>query len=61
MNEQVRVIALRPSATDAEIAAVTAAVAALWPIPKPSRRTSRDSAWRFSGRHRIGDVDSGSL
>ena len=50
MNEQVQVIAVRPLATDAEIAAITAAVTALWPKPELSRRTPRDSAWRFSGR-----------
>jgi hypothetical protein len=50
MNEQVQVIAVRPRATDAEIAAITAAVTALWPKPEPSRRGSPDSAWRFSGR-----------
>jgi hypothetical protein len=50
VNEQIQVIAVRPRATDAEIAAITAAVTALWPKPEPSRRASRDSAWRFSGR-----------
>ena len=50
MNEQVQVIAVRPTASDAEVAAITAAVTALWPEPEPSRRTPRDSAWRFSGR-----------
>jgi len=50
MNEQVQVIAVRPTASEAEIAAITAGVGALWPKPEPSRRASRDSAWRFSGR-----------
>ncbi|NCZ87353.1 MAG: hypothetical protein EBY95_07870 [Actinobacteria bacterium] len=50
MNEQIQVIAVRPTASDEEIAVITAAVTALWPKPEPSRRTSRDDTWRFSGR-----------
>ena len=50
MNEQVQVISVRPTASDQEVAAITAAVTALWPKPDSSRRTSRDGTWRFSGR-----------
>jgi hypothetical protein len=50
VNEQVQVISVRPTATAAEIAAITAAVTELWPKPESLRRASRDSAWRFSGR-----------
>jgi hypothetical protein len=50
MNEQVQVIAVRPTASDEEVAAITGAMTALWPKPEPSRRALRDSAWRFSGR-----------
>jgi hypothetical protein len=52
MNEQVQVIAVRPTASDEEVAAITGAMTALWPKPEPLRRTPRDSAWRFSGRVR---------
>jgi len=51
MNEQVQVIAVRPTASDAEVAAITAAVTALWPKPEMCRRSSSDDLWRLSARH----------
>jgi len=50
MNDAVQLRTVRPVASEIEISAIDAALVALWPKPQVARRTSRDSAWRFSGR-----------
>lgn len=48
--DTVRVSAVRPTATDEELVAITSAMVALWPAPHPPRRADTDRRWRFSGR-----------
>ncbi|NBY57071.1 MAG: hypothetical protein EBQ57_01825 [Actinobacteria bacterium] len=60
MNEYVRLISVRPLASDEEVAAISAAIVTLWPTPEPTRHTSRDSTWRFSGRPKVGSIASGN-
>jgi aspartokinase-like uncharacterized kinase len=46
----IRLIAIRPTATEDEVAAIASALAVLWPSEQLLRRTQRDVSWRFSSR-----------
>lgn len=43
-------LAIRPTPTEEEAAAIVAAVEMLWPRPVPGRVSRDESTWRFSGR-----------
>lgn len=43
-------VSVEPDATPAELAAIVAAHAQLWPEPTPPGAATRPGRWRFSGR-----------
>jgi hypothetical protein len=52
MSQSCIVTIIRPSADDAEVAAIHSALTTLWRIEVSRKPASVDTNWRFSGRLR---------
>jgi hypothetical protein len=50
MNDRVRLIAVFPSASEHEVAAISVALGAVWPTLEKRQRSRPDDIWRLSGR-----------
>jgi len=50
VNETIVITAVRPHATEEEVAALTTALQSLWPQPRQQRVVETNQTWRFSRR-----------
>jgi hypothetical protein len=61
MSNEIRVISIRPQATEDEVVTVGSALALLWPTQQLQRLNQRDTWWRFSGRRRVASTNPAAV